>query len=159
LPTVNYDSQVLAVSGETGYAFYLRKQHDWALEPQVQVIYEHGREDGVTEQNGTHVEGGHGTGWISRFGMRLRRTWASDDGISHIQPYLTVNWWHDSTNSALVFNQVSLRDLHRENRREIKLGLDVQRGRSWNAWANAGWQFGNQSYHAFVGRVGVTYSW
>ncbi|CAG9185668.1 autotransporter outer membrane beta-barrel domain-containing protein [Cupriavidus pampae] len=158
LPTVKYDSRVLALSAETGYAWYARHERDWVIEPQGQVIFVRGHENGVTEPNGTRIDGGDGSGWITRLGVRLHRTWIHDSG-KRTQPYLTVNWWHDAVDNVLTFNQVSLRDMYPQNRYEIKIGINVEQGKGWTGWGNAGWQFGSQSYHAFIGRLGVKYAW
>lgn len=158
LPSVNYDSRELALSAEAGYAWHARHDLDWVIEPQAQLIYVRGHQDGVTEPNGTRVDGGEGSGWISRLGVRLHRTWIHESG-NRTQPYLTLNWWHDSVDNVLAFNQVSLRDLYPQNRYELKVGINVERGKGWTGWGNAGWQFGSQSYHAFVGRLGIKYAW
>ncbi|MFC4523162.1 autotransporter outer membrane beta-barrel domain-containing protein [Cupriavidus pinatubonensis] len=158
LPTVGYNSRVLALSAETGYAWYVRKDRDWIIEPQGQVIYVHGSEGGVTEPNGTRVDGASGSGLITRLGVRMHRTWIRESG-ERIQPYLTLNWWHDSVDNVIAFNQVSLRDLYPRNRYEAKLGINVQGRKGWTGWSNAGWQWGTQAYHAFIGRVGVKYTW
>ncbi|WP_316157930.1 autotransporter outer membrane beta-barrel domain-containing protein [Cupriavidus sp. BIC8F] len=158
LPTVGYDSRVLALSAEAGYAWPPRKDLDWVIEPQGQVIYVHGSEGGITEPNGTRVDGERGGGVITRLGVRMHRTWIRQSG-ERIQPYLTLNWWHDSVDNVIAFNQVSLRDLYPRNRYEVKLGINVQGRKGWTGWSNAGWQWGTQAYHAFIGRVGVKYTW
>ncbi|GJG97305.1 hypothetical protein CBA19C6_22470 [Cupriavidus pauculus] len=59
----------------------------------------------------------------------------------------------------MAFNGVSMRDVYPQNRYEFKLGLGVQGGKGWTGWTNLGYQFGSQSYHALVGRLGVKYTW
>jgi len=158
LPSVRYDSQVLALSAEGGYAWFLRAERDWVAEPQAQIIYVHGYQGSITEPTGTTVDSASGSGVITRLGVRMHRTWIDDAG-RRFQPYLTLNWWHDSVDNAIAFNQVSMRDLYPQNRYEVKLGLDVQGRKGWTGWSNVGWQFGSQSYHAFIGRLGAKYTW
>lgn len=159
LPGVRYDSQVLALSAETGYAFYVREARDWAVEPQAQLIYVRGYQGAFTEPaTGTRVDSADGNGIVTRLGVRVHRTWIDGKG-RRFQPYLTANWWHDGTGNAMAFNGVSMRDVYPQNRYEFKLGLDVQGGKGWTGWTNLGYQFGSQSYHALVGRLGVKYTW
>jgi autotransporter family porin len=47
LPTVNYNAQGWAMSGEVGYAFPLIS--DWVFEPQAQVLYTDYHENSLTE--------------------------------------------------------------------------------------------------------------
>jgi outer membrane autotransporter protein len=158
LPSVGYHSEVLALSAEAGYAWYPFPQLDWVIEPQGQVIYEHGFESGFDEPNGTHIDGARGSGWITRLGVRFHRTWMDTAGKRY-QPYVTLNWWHDAIDNVVAFNQVSMRDLYPENRYEIKLGIDIEGKKGWTGWSNVGWQVGSQSYHAFIGRIGVKKTW
>ncbi|MDM0032252.1 autotransporter outer membrane beta-barrel domain-containing protein [Variovorax sp. J22P271] len=158
LPSVSYDSRVLALSAETGYAWLPSKSLDWVVEPQAQVIWVRGSQDGIVETNGTQIGDFRGSGWISRLGVRVHRTWIDEKG-NRTQPYLTLNWWHDAVNDQLAFNGLLMRDLYPQDRYEIKLGVDVQRRKGWSGWGNVGWEFGSQSYHAFTGRLGVKYTW
>jgi autotransporter family porin len=158
LPSVGYNSQVLALSAEAGYAWYPFRELDWAVEPQGQVIYEHGYESAIDEPNGTHIDGARGSGWITRLGVRVHRTWIDTAG-KRFQPYVTLNWWHDEVDNIVAFNQVSLHDLYPQNRYEIKLGIDVEGHKGWTGWSNVGWQVGSQAYHAFIGRIGVKKTW
>jgi len=158
LAPVKYDSRGLALSAETGYALRMRDDNDWILEPQAQLIYLRSDGDGVTEPNGTRIDGQAGSGWISRLGVRVHRTWVDEEG-RRTQPYLTVNWWHDQVDNAVAFNTIALRDLYPDNRYEVKLGVDVQRKNGWTGWGNVGYQWGSQSYRALSARVGVKYTW
>ncbi|MDM0049597.1 autotransporter outer membrane beta-barrel domain-containing protein [Variovorax sp. J22R115] len=159
LPEVRYDSKVLTVSGEGGYAMKIRQDSDWIIEPQAQLIYLHYSEDDVLETNGTRVvDGGNQSGWISRLGLRTYRTWTQEDGRKW-QPYLTLNWWHDSVDGALAFNQVVLGDLYPKNRYEAKVGVNADLGRGWTGWGNLGYQWGSQDYSATTIRLGAKYTW
>ncbi|WP_266149232.1 autotransporter outer membrane beta-barrel domain-containing protein [Dyella halodurans] len=158
LPDVRYDSHALNLSGETGYALRIRQGSDWMLEPQAQLIYVNYGQDDVDEVNGTHVSGSDGSGWISRLGLRTYHNWVTDDG-QRLQPYLTLNWWHDSVDNALAFNQVVLKDLYPKDRYEAKAGINLQLSHGWSAWTNLGYQWGNQNYRATIVRLGAKYAW
>ncbi len=156
LPAVKYDAHGLAVSGEIGYAIPLRG--DWVIEPQAQLIYVDYRQDDIAETNGTRIAGGDADGPITRVGVRLHRTFAQDD-TRRIQPYLTLNWWHADTDRRMTFDRVTVGDLYPENRYEAKLGVNAQLDKRWTGWANLAGAWGEQSYHQYVVRVGVKYTW
>ena len=158
LPEVRYDANALTLSAETGYAMRIRDDRDWVVEPQAQLIYIRYSEDDVTEPNGTRLDGNDGSGWISRLGVRLHRTWVHEDG-RRTQPYLTLNWWHDQVENAIQFNQLQLSDLYPSNRYEVKLGVNAQMDKGWTGWANLGYQWGSQSFSNFTARVGAKYTW
>ncbi|TDN57861.1 autotransporter outer membrane beta-barrel domain-containing protein [Paraburkholderia sp. BL10I2N1] len=156
LPTVNYNAQGWAISGEGGYAIPL--PHDWVIEPQGQIIYVSYNEGDISEPNGTRVTGADSNGLITRLGVRFQRMFQHDDGRK-IQPYATVNWWHTTANSSISFNQVAVGSLYPSNRFELKLGLNVDLGKRWTGWANVSGEWGAQSYYQFAARGGVKYTW
>jgi fibronectin-binding autotransporter adhesin len=156
LPTVRYNAQGWAISGETGYALPLR--NDWVVEPQAQLIYVNYREGDITEPNGTRVSGADASGWITRLGARIYRTFMREDARK-VQPYVTLNWWHTSTNSSISFNQVPVGSLYPSNRYEVKLGVNGELGKCWTAWTNVSGAWGAQDFHQYVLRVGVKYTW
>lgn len=156
LPSVKYDAHGLAVSGEVGYAIPLRG--DWVVEPQAQLIYVDYRQDDIAEANGTRIAGGDSDGPITRLGVRLHRTFVQGD-TRRIQPYLTLNWWHADTDRRMTFDRVTVGDLYPENRYEAKLGVNAQLDKRWTGWANLAGTWGEQSYHQYVVRVGVKYTW
>jgi autotransporter family porin len=112
----------------------------------------------VFTPNGTLVNGGEGSGWISRLGVRMHRTWVDGSG-RRLQPYLTVNWWHDDTSNAMAFNAVALKDIYPSNRYEVKLGMNADIAKGWAAWGNLGYLRGSQDYSATTVRVGARFTW
>jgi len=158
LPEVKYNARVLTLSAETGYATRVREDSDWIVEPQAQLVYIGYRENDITEPNGTRIDGSDGKGWVSRLGLRTHRTWVDDDG-KRTQPYLTLNWWHDSVGNTLRFNQVALKDLYPRNRYEAKLGVNTERGKGWTYWGNVGYAWGSQGYRALSLRLGGKRTW
>jgi outer membrane autotransporter protein len=157
LPDVRYGAHTFVVSAETGYAGRWGQGSAWAMEPQLQVVYLNYQVDSATEVNGTRVEGSDGTGWISRLGLRTHRTWF--DRGTQIQPYLTLNWWHDHIPDRLAFNAVTLGALYPGDRYEAKLGLNADLGADWSAWGSLGYQWGRQHFTETTLRVGARYRW
>ena len=158
LGTVKYDSRVVTLSAEAGYAGRPKEDSDWILEPQAQLVYVHSRADGFDEPNGTRIDGAEGSGWVGRLGLRTHRTWVHDSG-RRTQPYLTLNWWHDRIDNVIAFNEIAMKDLYPKDRYEVKLGVNVLHDRGWTGWGNVGWQWGQQSYSALSARLGARYTW
>lgn len=156
LPSVKYNAQGLALSGEVGYALPLRD--GWVVEPQAQLIYVDYNEDDITEPNGTRVRGADSSGIITRLGVRTHRTYERTDGRKY-QPYVTVNWWYSDTDSSISFNQVPVGTLYPHNRLELKLGLNADLGKGFTAWTNVSGSWGQQSYYQYAVRVGLKYAW
>lgn len=156
LPSVRYNAQGWAASGETGYAVPLR--NDWIIEPQGQLIYVGYNESDITEPTGTSITGASSHGWITRLGARFHRTFLRPDDRK-IQPYLTLNWWHTSVSSSISFNDLPLGSMYPSNRYEVKLGVNADLGKRWTAWSNVSGAWGAQSFYQYALRVGVKYAW
>jgi autotransporter family porin len=156
LPTVQYDAQGLAVSGEVGYAVLLPQ--DWVVEPQAQLIYIDYSENDITEPNGTRISGADSNGIVTRLGVRTSRTWERADGRK-IQPYLTLNWWYSDTDSSVSFNQLPIGTMYPHNQFEVKLGLNADLGKRWTGWTNVSGGWGQQSFYQYAVRAGVKYTW
>jgi outer membrane autotransporter protein len=157
LPTVDYDATAWTFSGEAGYALPLFTS-GWVLEPQGQLIgilYDQPR---ATEDNGTVITGASGTGFVSRLGARVYRTFFPREAW-RLEPFLGFNWWHDTASDSSAINGLKFSDLFPTDRYEAKLGVHADFGRGWGAWANFGVQFGAQDYQQFAGRIGVKYAW
>lgn len=156
LPSVHYNAQGWAGSGEVGYTMPLR--NDWVIEPQGQLIYVGYNESDITEPNGTNVSGANSHGWITRLGARFHRTFLRADNRK-VQPYLTLNWWYTSVSSSISFNDLPLGSMYPSNRYEVKLGVNADLGKRWTAWSNVSGAWGAQSFYQYALRVGVKYAW
>jgi len=156
LPTVKYDARGWAVSGELGYAVPLVS--DWVFMPQGQLIYVKYREDSITEQNGTNVNGADSSGVVTRLGLRLQRT-LQFSASKNAPFYVTANWWHTNTSSTVSFNELPVGGLYPDNRYEMKLGVNGNLGKQWTAWSTISGAWGAQSYHEYILRLGAKYAW
>lgn len=156
LPEVKYHARSLNLSGETGYAMRMFDSR-WIVEPQAQLILVQYNEDDITEPNGTRINGNNGSAWVSRLGLRTYGTWTP--GGYKVQPFLTLNWWHDNANNALSFNTATVEDVYPNNRYEAKLGVHATLSKGWTAWANAGYMWGKQGYKANRIWLGAKYTW
>jgi autotransporter family porin len=156
LPTVKYDAQGLAISGEVGYALPL--PHDWVIEPQAQIIYIDYSENDIAEPNGTRISGADSNGIVTRLGVRTSRTWERVDGRK-VQPYLTLNWWYSDTDSSVSFNQLPIGTMYPHNQFEVKLGINADLGKRWTGWTNVSGGWGQQSFYQYAVRGGVKCTW
>ncbi|REE92683.1 autotransporter family porin [Cupriavidus plantarum] len=158
LPSVHYDGSSWNVSAEAGYAVPLPK--GWIVQPQIQWLYANVTDDDITEPSGTRVQGTGSDGTITRVGVRIARPIAMpDDNARRIEPSLTLNWWHGSTDGSVSFNQVPIGNLFPANRYEVKLGLDAALGRRWTGWTHVSGSWGTNDFHQYAVRAGITYAW
>ncbi|MBV8270884.1 MAG: autotransporter outer membrane beta-barrel domain-containing protein [Cupriavidus sp.] len=157
LPQVNYHSQAWNVSVEGGWALPMGSLA-WRVEPQAQAVWVRHRGVSVTEPNGTQVHGGDTDGVVTRLGARIFRTIEKEDG-GRLQPYATLNWWHDQVTASVGFNDTVLGQLFPRNRYEVKLGLNAKLSRGWTSWGNIGVQRGSQGYRQYGMRLGARYAW
>jgi outer membrane autotransporter protein len=76
---------------ETGKSFALTER--WTVEPQAQLVYQHGRFDAVPLSGAFVRQDTHG-GWIGRLGARVKGDFAT--GAGRLQPYARVNLYRAS---------------------------------------------------------------
>lgn len=157
LPKVDYRSQAWNASVEAGWALPLGAT-PWRVEPQAQAVWVRHRGVSVNEPGGTQVTGGDTKGVVTRLGMRVFRTLERDDG-GRLQPYATLNWWHDRASTSIGFSDTVLGQLFPRDRYEVKLGLAARMGRGWTSWGNVGGQWGSQGYRQYALRLGARYAW
>jgi autotransporter family porin len=156
LPEVNYNGRSINLSGEVGYAMRVLSS-EWIVEPQAQLVYVKYNEDEITEPNGTRIAGSNDSAWVSRLGLRTYGTWIHNG--RKLQPFLTLNWWHDTADNALAFNSVTVEDVYPNNRYEVKLGLHADFSKGWTGWGNVGYLWGKQDFKTTSLRLGVKYMW
>lgn len=157
MPKAGYHSQAWNASLETGWALPLAATA-WRVEPQVQAIWIRHRGVNLTEPGGTTVNGGDTNGVVTRLGVRLFRTLDRDDG-GRLQPYATLNWWHDQASTSVAFSDTILGELFPRDRYELKIGVNAKLARGWSSWGNVGGQWGSQGYRQYVMRLGARYAW
>lgn len=155
-----YKSEAWSASLETGYAFALNPDGDFImyLEPQMQLIHTDYSADPHREVNGTRVDVGQAGGLTRRVGLRFYAH--ADSAASHrLQPFLTLNWWHNDDRNSIGFdgNKVEL-DLP-EDLYEAKLGLQAQFGGGWGGWGQVDARQGRRDYRDNGVQLGVSYRW
>ena len=76
-----------------------------------------------------------------------------------MQPFVTLNWWHDDDRNRMAFNTTTLELQLPRDRYEAKLGLQTQLGSGWTGWGNLGLAHGAGDYHDVTGQLGLNYRW
>lgn len=155
-----YDATSWAASLEAGYAFALSEggKVNLYLEPQVQAIYTDYSADDHVEANGTRVREDEAGGLTTRVGARFYGHAADADG-NLLQPFVTVNWWHESDRNAMSFDGSVLKLELPRDRYEVKAGVQARLGGGWSGWGQLGVQSGADDYRDVNGQIGVNYRW
>ncbi|RZT36663.1 autotransporter outer membrane beta-barrel domain-containing protein [Cupriavidus agavae] len=156
----HYGSRVWQASVEGGWAFALgyTSLGTVQLEPQLQVVYTDYASDTHVEGNGTRVESRSSGGWATRAGARLFHV-PADGASPSWQPFLELNWWHDTRGNAIAFNGFGLSQDGPGDRVEVKAGAQVPLSARWRMWGHLGYQYGNGGYESVAGLLGVRYQW
>ncbi|WP_061278155.1 autotransporter outer membrane beta-barrel domain-containing protein [Cedecea neteri] len=163
----SYKSKGLTASVETGYTFALGESGPQAnrtayfIEPQAQVTWMGVKSGDVTEANGTRVSAEGENNVQTRLGARafLRGHNQMDSGKDrNFQPFVKVNWLHNTKRNGVVMNGVSLEQAGAVNVGEVKLGVEGQLSRQTALWGNVGQQLGDKGYSNTATMVGIKYS-
>ena len=168
----SYKSSGITASLELGYTHKLGEiagsqgsLNEWFIQPQAQAIWMGVEADDHIESNGTRVTG-EGDGNVqTRMGARvyMKGHNKKDDGKdSIIQPFVEVNWIHNTQSFGTQMDGVSLSQGGAKNIGEIKTGVEGQLNSRLTLWGNVGVQVGGDGYRdasaTTSAMVGVKYS-
>ena len=71
-----------------------------------------------------------------------------------------MNWRHQYRENTLTFNeQYDFKNAPPKNRYELKLGVEGQRNKNLNGWANVSYSVGDKDYREPKAMVGIKYQW
>ena len=158
----SYHAKGFTGSLEAGYTFGLK---DWVsasgvqnaarLQLQGQVIRMGVRADSFVDNQGTLVEGlGYGN-VRTRLGATLYHLFTNDRTGTAVNPYLTVNWLHDTKAFGTAFDTTENHIQGSRNVGEVKLGVEGRITKNLNLWAYTGYQGGDHGYRNVEALVGV----
>lgn len=155
-----YDAKTLSGSIEAGWAFGLNEAGDtrFFIEPQVQAIFTDYSASKHVENNGSVIDDVDAGGVTTRLGVRLYGHLASTQR-KLVQPFATLNWWHDQDRNTMSFNTTELALELPRDRYELKLGAQAQLGGGWTGWGNLGLATGQEHYRDVTGQLGLNYRW
>ncbi|AHG22736.1 hypothetical protein Z042_10390 [Chania multitudinisentens RB-25] len=145
----DYNSQNVSLSLESGYAFLPVPDWELIIEPQVQLIYNHFRTDDYRDATDSDAPD-----FTSRVGIR----WYSNQD-DNITAYLATNWWHNSGNNTLQFNQARVEADSLNNLFEAKLGIQTPTSSKFQLWMEGGATMGTNSYQDYGASLGLSYRW
>ncbi|MCS2163138.1 autotransporter outer membrane beta-barrel domain-containing protein [Scandinavium sp. H11S7] len=153
----SYDATNLSASLEAGYAF--RPVAGWSLmmQPQLQVIYSDYEADEHRDSTNTLIKTDDGTQLSTRVGVR----WFSDAQAQPVKPFVEINWWHYSGDTAIAFNQTRVEYDNATDVAEFKVGLESDLGQNLKVWGHAvaSVNMGTENYEDYGGMLGVSYHW
>lgn len=163
----SYKSKGMTSSAEAGYTFALGQSGSqdnptlYFIEPQAQVTWMGVKSNDVTETNGTKVSAQGDNNVQTRLGARafLRGHNQIDNGKDrNFQPFVEVNWLHNTKRYGVLMNGVSLEQAGATNVGEVKLGVEGQLSRQTALWGKVGQQIGDKGYSNTAAMVGIKYS-
>ena len=153
----------LAASLEGGYPIPLPLGAGFALEPQVQIIWQRVTFDDANDGLGP-VGLGTTSGPVGRLGLRGQWNFQGSNGVLW-QPYFGVNYWRGSgTEATTIFGGDQVRLLEHMQTVEAFVGFTGKLDRSYSVYARAGYQFDvgktiNAGPQGAKATAGVRYSW
>jgi len=155
-----YDSSTWTGSIEGGYAFALNTSGKtrFFIEPQGQAIFTSYTASRHQEANGTLIDSLDAGGLTTRLGVRFYGHVNSTQS-NIVQPFVTLNWWHESRPDVMSFNTTDLRLELPSDRYEAKLGLQTKLGGGWTGWGNLGLSYSDKDYRDVAGQLGLNYRW
>ncbi|WP_159567707.1 autotransporter outer membrane beta-barrel domain-containing protein [Budvicia diplopodorum] len=163
LHTEKYQSHGITASVESGYTFKVGQSErtSYWLQPKAQLIWMGVSADDHTENNGTQVKDDTNNNLMTRLGLRAYANGHSqiDDGKDReFQPFVELNWIHNTENYAVAMNGVNNRQSGAKDIGEFKLGIEGKLNNRLSTWANVAQQFGGNRYTDTQGMFGVKYS-
>jgi len=153
----------LAASLESGYPIALG--HQWAVEPQAQIIYQWDQLNNDSDQFG-RVKYHDITAWTGRLGARLTKDWTTQSGKKGTV-WARVNLWHqlgdDSARTTFTNTcgqyPVSLRTSLGDTWVQMGLGISGQLTKRLSAFVSADFNqyLGNNNGQSLSGRAALRY--
>jgi len=147
---------------EGGYPVQLGR--GFALEPQVQIIYQHDRLDNGSDPAG-RITYGDVTSWVGRVGVRATKNWQTRSGKKGMV-WARVNVWHQLGDDAkTTFTNTNgqypagLKTSLGGTWGQAGLGVSGQLTEHLSAFAAGDYSLGlgNNNGHSIAGRIGLKY--
>ncbi|WP_165188938.1 autotransporter outer membrane beta-barrel domain-containing protein [Caulobacter soli] len=165
LPALKGDAKALALSLEGGKPFH--QKHDWIIEPQAQLIYQHFH-GGKGRDEGGPVRFDQTDSLVGRLGARVARTWLreTDGGETRLTTgWGRLNLWHEFLDQPKTTFQTEDADISfladtGETWLELNGGLTRQMSDRSVLYFNASysWDLDGRGY-GYSGKLGVRFNW
>jgi autotransporter family porin len=162
----DYRADGLTASIEGGHTFKVGEFHGslgtlnaWYIQPQVQVTWMGVNDKSHLRHDATRFETQGDDNIQTRLGVRtyINSHHKMDDGKHReFQPYLEVNWIHNTETYGVSSMGRSLSVNDTENLAEVRAGLEAKLNNHLSVWSNVGVQFvGPRKYSDMQGMLGV----
>lgn len=159
LPEEKYNSEGWLASIEAGYSFNLSQSDSvsYWLQPKAQAIWMGVHADKHVETNGTSVTG-NGDNLSTRLGLRAYRQQTEVSAGRTLQPFVEVNWLHNTKDFGVTMNDVSDYQAGTRNIGEAKVGIEGNFSQRLSVWGSVTQQIGDKGYRDSQASIGVKYS-
>jgi autotransporter family porin len=164
----SYDSDGGSASLELGYTHRLGEftgsrggVNELFIQPQAQAVWMGVKGNGHRESNGTRVSDDGDGNLQTRLGVRTYlkgHSVADADRERSFQPYVEVNWLHNTTDFGVRMDDVAVHQAGARNIGEIKTGVEGQLSPRLALWGNVGVQVGDKGYSDASAILGAKYS-
>ena len=146
-----YRSKGITASLEMGHTFRVAEQPrlSYGLQPQVQLIWMGVSADDHREDNGTWVRDKGKGNLQSRLGIKafMQGYTIRDEGKDRLfQPFVEVNWLHNTHNDAVSMNELSGSVDGTKNSVELRTGVEAKINSQLHLWGNIGQQIGGEGF-------------
>ncbi|MBN6045352.1 autotransporter outer membrane beta-barrel domain-containing protein [Citrobacter sp. ku-bf4] len=146
-----YRSKGITASLEMGHTVKLAEQprRSYWLQPQAQLIWMGVSADDHREDNGTWVRDKGKGNLQSRLGVKafMQGYSVRDKGKDrHFQPFVELNWLHNTRNDAISMNEISGSVDGAKNIAELRTGVEAKINSRLHLWGNIGQQIGSEGF-------------
>ena len=158
----SYDIKGVTASLEAGYALQVGQMNEnygiW-IQPQAQITWMGMDADDHIEYNGTFVKS-NDNNVQTRLGARayLSNINSSQAARSVVQPYLELNWIHNTKRFNVSMDGTKMRQDGAKDVGEVRLGVEANINQNTSLWLHVGHQMGSDSYRDTTAQFGLKYS-
>lgn len=155
LSAEKFNTSGKTVSAEVGYGFALGQTGNthWAIEPQIQAIYNSYDGKDHVEANGTHIRSHHSDDVTGRVGVRLQGKNES------IQPFVTLSYWTHGNQASISMDDVNVKSDRTHDVAEIKVGGQVKINDHVQLFGQLQGSTGSDSSTGYGGNIGMKVNW
>ncbi len=165
LPVLKGHAKALALSMEGGKPFH--RSHDWTVEPQGQLIFQHFY-GGTGRDVGGPVRFDQTDSLVGRLGVRVARDWRRENKNGEVRlrtGWVRANLWHEfmdqpKTTFETQDGPVSFMADTGKNWLELNGGLTTQMSERSYLYLNTSYQWDLDGRgHGYSGKLGMRFNW